>query len=307
MGTYYSIKYRTENTSTEQELHAGIKEVLNEIDAQMSTYREDSEISRFNASREINQPFPVSEAVINVVSEAKRIHDLTDGGFDITVAPLVDLWGFGKNKKRTVPDAESIAAQRAKTGIENLQISDQVLIKNIPELSIDLSAIAKGFAVDQVAAYLETRTIQHYMIEIGGEVRTHGKNAKNDFWRIGIENPPELPTSQPWAATITLENESMATSGIYQNYFDEAGQRYAHVIDPRTGMPARDAPVSVSVIAPSCMTADALATGFSVLSPARILEIANAQNIPVFLITKEGDGWAALHSNGFKTKLPQQQ
>ncbi|MDR1529967.1 MAG: FAD:protein FMN transferase [Burkholderiales bacterium] len=303
MGTDYIIKYEGGVKETTAHIEEGVERQLEIIDALMSTYRSDSEISRFNASRAVHEPFPVSFETAVVVAESKRIHALTEGGFDITVAPLVMLWGFGANgREMRIPDEEEIAEQRGKTGMDNLSIVSQgnggyALIKKIPELAIDLSAIAKGYAVDRVAAVLDAQDIHNYMVEIGGEVRARGKNERGETWRIGIEHPSPN-NDKNILEVVILKDEALATSGNYRHYFEQGGRRYSHTIDPRTGAPVRDELVSVSIVAPLCMRADALATGLSALSLKDALRIADSLNIPV-LIAEEGPELELYFSKAF--------
>lgn len=300
MGTYYTVKYIEPKSPTDQKaLHAGIEEVLEQVNAQMSTYRPNSEISRFNRSQQVNVPFIVSPAMLIVVREAIRIHQLTDGSLDITTSPLVNLWGFGPEKRTQLPPTDEEIAQRLSwVGIDKLKVEGNGLIKLIPELSIDLSAIAKGYGVDAVSEYLESRGVSNYMVDIGGEVRARGKNDENP-WRIAIERPVAELTPQV-QKIIELNDMSVATSGDYRNYFEADGVRYSHTIDPKTGRPITHALASITVIAPTCMTADGMATGLGVLGPDEGMALANKLDIAVYMLVKTDNGFEERYSEAFK-------
>lgn len=190
MGTYYSIKYVAESSSPSSEsIQAEIDKRLEEVNDQMSTYRPDSELSRFNQFKEVNVPFPVSAATAKVVKEAIRINELTNGALDVTVGPLVNLWGFGPEGRVTkAPTDSELEKRRAWVGIEKLSVQGNNLIKTIPELYVDLSSIAKGYGVDVVAEYLESININNYMVDIGGEVRTKGKMVKVHLGGLRLKN-----------------------------------------------------------------------------------------------------------------------
>ncbi len=307
MGTYYAIKYVADQKDPPAEsLQKGIDVVLEEVNDQMSTYRPDSELSRFNQSREVNTPFPVSAATAKVVREAIRINQLTDGALDVTVGPLVNLWGFGPEGRVThVPTEQDIETRRQWTGIDKLKVEGNNLIKTVPELYVDLSSIAKGYGVDAVAEYLESQNIRNYMVDVGGEVRTQGINGKGKPWRIAIEKPSSQGLSQSAQEIIEPGNASVATSGDYRNYFEENNVRYSHTIDPKTARPINHNLVSITVIADNCMSADGFSTGLNVLGPERGLEVANAQNIPVFMIVKTDKGFEERYSEAFKPYLQQ--
>lgn len=291
MGTYYSIKYVASSSVPDaKKIQQGIDEKLEYVNQLMSTYRSDSEISQFNTSQEINQPFLISPDMMTVIQEAARIYEITEHGLDITAGPLVNLWGFGPEQKNDfVPPAHSdVQARLASTGMDKLQIMQNSIMKTVPELYLDLSAIAKGYGVDMVAHYLESLGINNYLVDIGGEVRAKGKNQQGKLWRIAVEKPT-AGMQQDVQRIIELDNMAVATSGNYRNYFDANGVRYSHTIDPKTGYPIQNDLVSVTVITPDCMTADGLATGFTVIGIEKSLAIANRLNIAVFMLS-EKDG-----------------
>ncbi len=305
MGTYYSIKYVADSSApSTKDTQAEIDKLLEEVNDQMSTYRPDSELSRFNQFREVNKPFAVSEATAKVVKEGIEINRLTRGALDITIGPLVNLWGFGPEGRITkAPSDEELTARRAWTGIDKLSVQGNNLIKTIPELYVDLSSIAKGYGVDVVAEYLESINIQNYMVDIGGEVRTKGKNGKGALWRIAIERPSDKDISQSAQEIIEPGDMSIATSGDYRNFFEQDGVRFSHTIDPKTGKPINHNLVSITVLTPTCMSADAFATGLNVLGPDEGLKVAEELNIPVFIIVKTEKGFEERYTKAFEPYL----
>ena len=234
----------------------------------------DSEISRFNQSRS-QEWFSVSRDTATVVAASLDVSRQTDGAFDITIGPLVNIWDFGpEERSRGVPSDAEIAAARARVGYQHVEVrvDPPALRKKIPDVYLDLSGIAKGFAVDQVAQLLEQGGIPAYMIEIGGEVRTKGTKSDGQAWRIGIERP--VAGERSLQLVLRLGDGSVATSGDYRNFFEWEGQLYSHKIDPRTGRPVRNQVASVSVMDPSAMRADALATGLMVMQPEKAWRLA---------------------------------
>ncbi|EKN3313666.1 FAD:protein FMN transferase [Yersinia enterocolitica] len=304
MGTSYSIKYVSDSsTLSPKELQQEIDRQLEQVNDQMSTYRPNSELSRFNKSQKVDTPFPVSIATAKVVREAIRINRLTDGALDVTVGPLVNLWGFGpEGRPNVVPTDAELTKRREWVGIDKLAVENGALIKRIPELYVDLSAIAKGYGVDVVAEYLEAQNIDNYMVDIGGEVRTRGNNGENKPWRIAIEKPV-AGSEQSAQEIIEPGRMAIATSGDYRNYFEQNGVRYSHTIDPATGRPINHRLVSITVLDPSCMTADGLSTGLGVLGPERGMALANLLGIPVFMIVKTDEGFEERSSESFKSYL----
>lgn len=309
MGTYYSVKFVTDSSEPSSEaIQAEIDKRLEEVNDQMSTYRPGSELSRFNQSNEVNVPFPVSAATAKVVSKAIEINKLTDGGLDVTVGPLVNLWGFGPEGRVTkAPTDEELEKRRAWVGIDKLAVQDNNLIKTIPELYVDLSSIAKGYGVDVVAEYLESININDYMVDIGGEVRTKGKNGKDTPWRIAIEKPATDGVSQTAQEIIEPGDLSIATSGDYRNYFEQNGVHFSHTIDPKTGKPISHNLVSITVLADDCMSADGLSTGLNVMGPEAGLALAEKMNIPVFMIVKTDKGFEERYTKAFEPFLQKKQ
>ena len=305
MGTYYVVKYVSESSHPFWEtLRDGIDSRLEEVNNQMSTYRPKSELSQFNQFQHVNTLSPASESLMKVVKEAIRINKLTNGALDITIGPLVNLWGFGPEGRITKsPPEETLALCRQWIGIDKLAINGNNLIKKIPQLYIDLSAIAKGYGVDVIAEYLESQNIHNYMVDIGGEVRTKGHNGKDVPWRIAIEKPVDKGVEQSVQEIIEPGNMSVATSGDYRNYFEQDGVYYSHTIDPNTGRPIIHNLISVTVIAPTCMMADGLATGLNVLGVEKGMELAERLNLPVFMVITTKKGFQERYSSAFKPYL----
>ena len=305
MGTYYSIKVADSTISDPAKLQAEVDVLLERVNDQMSTYRPDSELSRFNQHRSAT-PIVVSRDTARVVTEAIHIGRESQGALDVTVGPLVNLWGFGPDKKPTkIPSDELITQTRQKTGLGNLHVVTSVdadtLQKDIPDLYVDLSAIAKGFGVDKVAEYLESLGARNYLVEIGGELRINGVNGKGHPWRVAIEKPT-AGTGTVQEVIVPGDN-GVATSGDYRNYYELDGQRFSHTIDPRSGKPIQHRLVSVTVIHPSCMTADGLATVFMVMGTEKSLAYANERGLAIFVITKTDNGFEEAYSEAFKPYL----
>ncbi|EKO3392045.1 FAD:protein FMN transferase [Vibrio fluvialis] len=302
MGTSYNIKYlQQDGLPSSDDLHKEIDRLLEEVNDQMSTYRKDSELSRFNQYQGID-PFEVSKQTATVVREAIRLNGLTEGALDVTVGPLVNLWGFGPEARpEVVPTDAELAERKANTGIHHLSVEGNKLSKDLPHLYVDLSTIAKGWGVDVVANYIESQGIHNYMVEVGGEIRLKGLNRDGVPWRIAVEKP--TVDERSIQEIIEPGDMAIATSGDYRNYFERDGVRYSHIINPQTGRPIHNRVVSVTVLDKSCMTADGLATGLMVLGDEKGIEIAEQNHIPVFMIVKTDDGFKEIASSAFKPYL----
>lgn len=299
MGTTYSIKVVSEEQSKKQDIKNGIDALLQTVNMDMSTYIEDSGISRFN-SHKATDWFDVSPDTARVFNEAQRISELSDGAFDVTVGPLINLWGFGAARhERVVPPDEKILEVKEYTGYNKLavRLTPPALKKEHPRLYCSLSAIAKGFGVDKVGAYLESAGYLDYMVEIGGEIRCRGQKPGNQPWRLAIEKPDGTRTYQ---MIIELKDMAMATSGDYHNYFEKDGIRYSHTIDPTTGRPISHNLASVTVLHSTCMTADALATAINVMGPEKGFQLAQKENLAVFMIVRQDGAFAEKQSPEFK-------
>jgi thiamine biosynthesis lipoprotein len=306
LGTTYSIKlFNSTSNPSISELHTGIMEVIADVDKTMSVFVENSEVSRFNRLSGTDW-LTVSPALIQVISESLAISRASDGAFDVTIGNLIDLWGFGKTlKPDRVPSQQAIQSALQTSNYKKLLVSaDQTAIsKAIPDLAINLSAIAKGYAVDEIASFLESRGFDRFLVEIGGEVRTKGLKSKGKPWLVAIERPETDKRSI--YKVIGLTDLSLATSGNYRNFFEIAGKRYSHIIDPETGRPVDNNISSVSVFHPSCMIADALATTLMVLGYEKGSQFAKERNYAVLWLLRTDDGLVERLSPAFDPKLIQ--
>jgi thiamine biosynthesis lipoprotein len=284
-----------------------IDEVLDVVDLAMSTYKAESELSLFNRLP-AGQEARASQELWTVLHTSRQIWQQSAGAFDPSVGPLVDLWGFGPQMTDDrIPQDDEITRALASIGYQHLILNtDKQLISKEMPLRLDLSAVAKGYAVDQVADLLEMLALSDYLVEVGGEMRVSGLNPKGQPWRIAIETPDALGQVDN---IIALTSAAVATSGDYRNYFEKDGKRYSHSIDPRTGRPIEHRLASVTVVADRCIDADAWATAFLVMGDQAALEIANQQSIAVYMLVKakskakaEGQ-FTAVYSDAFKQYL----
>ena len=301
MGTTYNVKYLLDEAETNgvdaQRLQSEIDARLVEVNKLMSTYDPTSELSRFNQYR-FTDNFNVSPDTLFVVNEALRLAQLSGGVLDVTVGPLVNLWGFGPTKRpEIVPSQADIDVIREYVGFSKLSTTPTGLKKSHPMLYVDLSTIAKGYGVDEVASILEQQGIVDYLVEIGGEMRVRGERGDGSEWLIAIEKP--VTTERAVQKVVSIGTHAVATSGDYRNYYEDNGVRYSHLIDPTTGAPITHNLVSVTVIHSSSMTADGLATAFNVMGWDKAIEIAKQDQLAVFLIRRTGNGFEEYASPEF--------
>ncbi|MDS0217877.1 FAD:protein FMN transferase [Pseudidiomarina andamanensis] len=299
MGTTYHIRYVTANPNHSPErVKERVDAVLEQVNSQMSTYDPNSELSLFN-QRKTTEPVVVSRSLETVVRRALEVGEETNGLLDVTVGPLVNLWGFGPlGRPEQVPSEQQLQEVRDQIGYQYLTVENHQLTKAIPDLYVDLSTIAKGYGVDRVAILLEQMEIKNYLVEIGGEMRMRGTKPGEQPWRIAVEQPVSLERAVQ--RIIEPGNNAVATSGDYRNYFEEDGVRYSHIIDPRTGYPIQHNLVSVTVITDTCMDADAYATALTVMGAEEALEFANKKGLAVLLVTRENDQFKEYTSTAFK-------
>ena len=305
-GTRYHVSVVMEDDQARlQALAKGIEQVLDAVDASMSTWREDSELSRFNTLDDQSQWTDLSAPLHAVLVESQAISTLTHGAFDITIGPVVNLWGFGPTARPdTVPDDATLARVLESTGYEHIVLRDQPAgIRTTAPQYLDLSAIAKGFDVDEVARYLSSEGLNGYLVEIGGEINVGGRKPDGSAWRLAIETPDE--DAGQVNRVIVLDNQALATSGDYRNYYESQGQRYSHTLDPETGKPIVHNLASVTVIADSSMRADALATGFTVMGFDKALELATRENIPAYFIVRGEAGFETHQTPAFSSFITQ--
>jgi thiamine biosynthesis lipoprotein len=293
MGTTFNIKCVSDDQQdsiNEKALVVQVQNTLADINRKMSTYVSDSELSRLN-KHDSDEPFQLSAETAEVFACSLEISRLTEGAFDITVGPLVNAYGFGPDpEQRHIPTDSELAELRKRVGYQKLDFDSEAgtVVKQKPDLYCDLSAVAKGYAVDQLAMVLEKAGIKRYMVEVGGEVRTLGLNSADEPWQIAIEKP--LDAERVNYLRVELSGEAVATSGDYRNFFIKDGQRISHTIDPRTGRPVEHDLASVTVVHDSCMYADAWATAMMVLDPEEGARLAESRGLAVlFLIRGEDD------------------
>ncbi len=293
MGTSYSVKIPHLPTQVDRHaLEADIARILETVNAQMSTYRPDSELSRFNAGSAASWT-EVSSETLRVVEAALGTSRLVEGAFDPTIGPLVELWGFGPGGRApNVPTEDRIQDLLRNINYGHLRTKavPAALGKAREGLRVDLSGIAKGFAVDKLAEQLERIGIEYYLVEIGGELRGRGYSPRGDIWRVGIERPS--PASGTVQRVVRLGGQALATSGDYRIFFERDGARYSHILDPRNGRPVDHGLASVTVVAPSTLEADALSTALMVLGPEVGFELARRDGIAAFFIAKTDRGFA---------------
>jgi len=306
MGTTYHIKAVVGLFTNTKNIKDQIDTRLEEINKSMSTFRKESEISRFNAHQTVGEKFKISEDFYNVMIVAMAIYQETGGAWDGTVKPLVDLWGFGKSENNyTIPEKSRIAAILSNIGFNNIEIfAGHYLAKKNTAITLDLASIAKGYGVDQIAALIRGNGIDNFLVEIGGEVFAAGLRKDGKNWRIGINRPQKnAPVDQVYKV-VNLQDKGFATSGDYRNYFEVNQKRFTHVIDPRNGYPVDNGVVSVSIIANTCTFADGLATAVMVLGHKKGLDLVNRlDNTECFIVTKKEDGALIDHySKGFKIR-----
>lgn len=284
MGTIqYNVKYLGEDVPNYKQ---EIDSVLKAFNQSLSTYISNSEISQLNNSGVLTNPSLMFQ---DVLTSSSTIYQTTAGAFDPTVGPLVNAWGFGPDKILKVPDSALIDSLNQWVGFDKILIFEDSILMN-PAMYLDFSAIAKGYAVDLVANFLDAKGFTNYMVEIGGEVVASGENQESEVWKIGIENPMVKLNERKLLAIIRLQDLAMATSGNYRNYYQVGERIIAHTIDPRTGYNTDHNLLSASVFAKDCMTADAYATAFMVLGLEKSKEVAESNDLEVFLIYQNEDG-----------------
>lgn len=288
MGTQFSVKIAGTAVDVAS-VRPRVEATLDAVDGMMSTYRPESELSRFN-SDPTTEWHTVTGEFCAKVEQALAISAMTDGAFDITVGPLVNLWGFGPDEPGAEPPSDAdIEAARAIVGYRRLHADCAIpaLKKDVPGLEIDLSGLGKGYAADRVAEKLDEDGLTNYLIEVGGELRLRGHNKHGDKWAIGIE-APLYDRREPYTI-VHLTDTAVATSGDYRNYFESGGVHYSHIIDTRTGQPVTHSMASVTVVDGDGSRADALATAMLVLGPDRGMRLARTQGLAVlFLMRDEG-------------------
>ncbi len=293
----YNVKYLD---GQKRNFQASIDSLLTDFNQSMSTYIDDSEISRFNRADDFRYTSPYFYPVLEL---SREVFAITSGAFDPTIAPLVNAWGFGPKKNRSM-DSLDVDSLKNLVGFEKISFDTKGVTKT-DNVQLDFSGIAKGYAVDIVSDYLELNGIGDYMVEIGGEVKCSGRNPEGKAWRIGIEDPTLSYEERDLFANAIIEYGALATSGNYRNYYEKDGKKYAHTISPFTGYPVAHSLLSVSVFSKNCMKADALATGFMVLGFEKSLELVNQMDsVEAFFIYADSAGQLqSLATEGVKDRI----
>lgn len=283
MGTHYNVKFYSAHW--DESLQTDVDSLLKGINQQMSTYIKTSEISYFNQFNRLGW-LKISPEFFNVTKYALELAERTQGKYDPTIGPLVNLWGFGPKGERKVPKDEDVKKALLIVGHDKVLMNDKTfeIKKKVPGVYLDLSSLAKGHGVDAVAEFLTSKGIKSYMVEIGGEVRTSGEKPDHHKWSIAIEAPNPKIHGGPYQKVIKLNGTSMATSGNYRNFFESEHKRYSHTIDTLTGRPVIHRLASVSVIDASCMKADALATALMAMGPDKGFKFAKLNKIPAYFV-----------------------
>jgi len=283
-GTMYSVTYQSKT-----DLKTSIDSMLKVFDGSLSPFNDTATISRINR----NERVIADELFATVFRKSLEVSEATGGAFDITVAPLVNAWGFGF-KQGSFPDSMMVDSLLQLTGYEKVSMNEQgEVTKQDERMMLNCSAIAKGYAVDVIANLLKSKGVKNMMVDIGGEVVVHGKNPKEKKWRIGINKPVDdsLATNQELERIVEITDAAIATSGNYRNFYYNNGKKYAHTIDPSTGYPVQHSLLSATVVANDCMTADAYATAFMVMGVEKALEIAESNpGIEAFFIFSNEEG-----------------
>ena len=309
MGTFWRVSIMNVDARRADELRGKIQSQLDADDQLLSTYKNDSALMRFNLSNSTSL-WPVSEAMADIVTEALHIGYKTNGAMDITVGPLVNLWGFGPTKQpEKIPDQAQIDDARARTGLQHLtvinQYGQQYLQKDIPDLFVDLSTVGEGYAADHLAALMTQEGISRYLVSVGGALVSRGLNASEKPWRVAIQKPTD--TQNAVQAVVDINGHGISTSGSYRNYYELDGKHLSHVIDPQTGRPIEHNLVSVTVIAPTALEADTWDTGLMVLGPEKAKEVVRQEGLAVYMITREGETFKTWMSPQFQSFLISEQ
>lgn len=296
-GTVYHITYQSD-----KDLHDGIIKELNRVDATFSTFNKQSIISRINRNEKVE-----TNAMFNeVFAQSEQVAAETDGAFDITVAPMVNEWGFGF-KQGVPPTRRVIDSLRHIVGHEKVKLKASHIVKKDPRVMLDCSAIAKGYGSDVIARYLQQQGIKNFMVEIGGEIVTQGLSEKRLPWRIGVSKPTDdaTQTNNELQTVLNVTDKAMATSGNYRNFYYKGGKKYAHTIDPRTGYPVQHNILSSTVLAKNCATADAYATSFMVmgLDGAKKVLQAHPELMAYFIYSDANGNDAVWYSPSMEKKI----
>lgn len=305
MGTYWRVSVMALSAEKAQSLKGKIEKQLDADDQLLSTWKPDSALMRFNHSPSL-ELWPVSPEMADIVTIALRVGARTQGAMDVTVGPLVNLWGFGPDKQpNKVPEQAQIDAAKARTGLQHLRVINlaqrQYLQKDLPDLFVDLSTVGEGYAADHLARLMEQEGIARYLVSVGGALVSRGMNGSGKPWRVAIQKPTD--TENAVQAVVDINGHGISTSGSYRNYYELGGKRISHVIDPQTGRPIDHNLVSVTVIAPTALEADAWDTGLMVLGTQKAQDVVKQEGLAVYMIMREGDKFTTWMSPQFAAFL----
>ena len=303
MGTIYTIKCYVPSWVNKQNVSRKVDRVLGRMTDTFSTWDADSELSRLNSTKTKN-PLQLSSDLHEVLHVAYKLYESSSGYYDPTLKPVLDLWGFNqKNAYFYEPKPEELTQLKTQVGLNKLIVKDHTIIKKNADTTLDLSSIAKGYAVDKVSEILESIGSKRYMIEIGGEIKVKSSNKKQQ-WKIGITNPVFSRKYQDLFATLSVQNAAIATSGDYQNYFQKDGKQYSHIIDPKSLKPIQSNVASVTIIAPTCLWADGLATAVMALGVKRGLGmIESLPDVEGLILVRDTNTIHAYPSSKFKDQV----
>lgn len=304
MGSTYTIKYvRAAGAPDVVKAQAEVEAILAEVDLQMSTYRSDSLIEGFNQAAAGCQP--MSEPVLELVRYGEQLARRSDGAFDLTIEPLLNLWGFGpQSRGQRIPSADELTAVRAEYGYQRLQVRDGQLCKDRDGIQVDFNSIAAGYTVDRIAARLQQLGVSSYLVEVTGELKAEGRKPDGSPWRIAIEAPQS--EGRVAQQIIQLDGLGVSTSGDYRNYFEQDGQRYSHTLDPRRAAPINHKLAAVTVLDNSAMQADGLSTVLMVLGPEQGLAFAEAEKIAALFVVRDENGFVSHSTAAFDALFPTQ-
>ncbi len=296
-GTSYHITYQCDS-----DMASEIKAELLKVDQSLSPFNEKSIITAVNQNKSVQ----LDSMFLDVYNLAEQISEETDGAFDITVAPLVNAWGFGF-KNSTMPSPYQVDSLRQIVGYQKVSLENGRIKKKDPRIMLDCSAIAKGYGCDVVAKFLRSRGIKNFMVEIGGEIVTSGLNPDRLPWKVGVTKPSEdsLSTSHELQTILNVTDMAMATSGNYRNFYYKGGKKYAHTIDPKTGYPVQHNILSATVIAKSCAGADAYATSFMVMGLEKAQKVMERRpELMAYIIYSDQNGENAIwYSPSLRNKI----
>lgn len=301
MGSAWTVKLAGDLPADEGTLRAGVQAQFDAVDAALSTYKTDSALSRFNAAPDDDWQHLDAE-LFAVLRYALELAAISEGAYDVTIAPLVDLWGFGPAPRRDAPPTEEqIAAARARVGWQQIELDvAQGSARRPPGVRIDLSSLGKGRGVDRVAGWLEAQGVHDYLIDLSGKLRAGGRNAQGTAWHVAVEKPEaDDPSGQPniTREVVALQDDAIATAGDYRRFFESGGSHFSHLIDPVSGRPIDRTTGSATARANDCMSADAWATLLTLVTPDRAIVLANQHQVPALVITREGSALRFLHSD----------